>query len=327
MSTNKKTGILKAGALGLALAFSITSVVPQYTVWAQPSEAESGEDTYTAAETAMTLMPKNPATAEEAVQVAEATKLYEALSDEDKDKISPALRAKLLQAQTQAGVVNRTSGDVTVSGDLPWYVQLTVEKSEDTSAPSAYTVLAPYEMHLTNLLDGSDYGLNGQAVTVSIPKPEGSYGEYKILHYLDDGSIEYITPAETDGRLEFQTTSFSLFKLGGVTEIVGGTHHIYEDAVRPDDTQGSTSSPADTGTGTGTSTNKGGSSKPSNSSSSGGKNTSSKNTGSSVGKVPLTGDKTKLWIYGAGCAASLLAGLGILVHMDLEKKRSRKMEQ
>lgn len=328
MNKKKKTDKFKAGALGLALAFSITAALPQYTVFAETAETQAEVESYAAAEAALNTMPRSPQNASDAALVAEATRLYDALSAQEQDQISPGLRAKLTEAQQQAGVVNRTSGDITVSGDLPWYVQLTVEESQDTSAPSGYMVVAPYEMHLTNLLDGSDFDLDGQTVTVSVPKPEDdTYESYKVLHYLEDGTIEYITPVEKDGRLEFQTDSFSLFKLGGTTELVGETDQIYEDAIRPSDSESGSSS-SNTNTSSGGSSSNTATGKNTGSSSSGKTNSSggssSKNTGSSLGSVPQTGDKAMKWIYGAGCAVSLLTVGGILVHIDLEKKRGRE---
>ncbi len=331
MNKKKKTDRLKAGALGLALAFSITAAVPQYTVFAETAqEQQSGS---AQAEAALNAMPRTPQNAADVMMVVEAAKLYEALDDQQKDEISPGLRAKLTAAQQQAGIVNRTCKDITVTGDLPWYVQFTVEESDDMSAPSDYMVVAPYEMHLTNLLDGSDYDLNGQEVSVSIPKPEGdTYDSYKILHYLDDGSIEYITPTEQEGRLIFQTASFSLFKLGGTTELVGGTHQIYEDAVRPSDSESGGSSSSSSGSsgknqpsnaaGSSTSKNTGSSSQNANTSK--GSSSSGKNSASSLGTVPETGEKGLKWLYGVGCAVSLLTVVGILIHIDLEKKRSRE---
>lgn len=322
MNKKKKTDRLRAGALGLALAFSITAAVPQYTVFAE--EAQEQNSSAEQAEAALTAMPRSPQNAAEAQAVAEATKLYDALDAQQKDEISPGLRAKLTEAQQQAGVVNRTCGDITVSGDLPWYVQFTVEESDDMSAPSGYRVEAPYEMHLTNLLDGSDYDLNGQAVTVSMPKPEGdTYDSYTILHYLEDGSIEYITPAEQDGKLIFQTTSFSLFKLGGSNELVGGTHDIYEDAVRPSDSESSGSASSSSGTSSG-SGNKNQASSGSGSNTSNGNSSSNKNSANAIGTVPETGEQGMKWLYGAGCAVSFLTVGGILIHIDLEKKRSRE---
>ena len=76
--------------------------------------------------------------------------------------------------------------------------------------------------------------LDGQQVRITMPAPDNQlYTQLVVIHYLKDGSIEYITPIyNADGTLSFVTTSFSPYdvaglKLAGSQSLVGNTDKAY----------------------------------------------------------------------------------------------------
>lgn len=230
--------------------------------------------------------------------IIDATTAYHSLSEAQKACLADDTLEKLQEAQRKASVFNRQSNGVVIEGDFPWYVQFRVElrnEQEDPSVLEAYNVdtfITPYDMMLWDMMSDREYKLNGQQVKVTIPAPDSKiYTQLVVVHYMDDGSVEYITPVyNDDGTMSFITTSFSPYniagtKIAGSKPLVGNTDKAY---------------PSGSNTLTG---NKGSSSqkKPSNVN----KPSSSKNNGSTVTTwVPRTGDSQKpLLFIGIGAVA------------------------
>ncbi|MSA02314.1 LPXTG cell wall anchor domain-containing protein [Lactonifactor sp. BIOML-A3] len=160
-------------------------------------------------------------------RVVAASKLYEELSPADKAMTAADDLKKLKDAQEAAGYVNRTSNGVSVSGDfLPWYVQFQVNLNHDAPSlaiPTIDTLLSSYEMKLWDLMTDTEYEIpHGRKVTVVMKAPEVSgYESFTIVHYLEDGTVELITPVIADGLMTFETSSFSPFDVGGSKPLVG----------------------------------------------------------------------------------------------------------
>ncbi len=259
-------------------------------------------------------------TAVEVVEaIIDATVSYQSLSEAQKGCLAQGTYEKLLSVQERAAIFNRQSNGVTIEGDIPWYVQFRVElrnEQEDTSVLEAYNVdtfITPYDMTLWDLMRDTEYKLNGQQVKVTIPAPDKElYTQLVVVHYLDDGSVEYITPVyNEDGTMSFITTSFSPYniagtKIAGSKPLVGNTDKAYP------------SKPSAQNTLTG---NSGKKPKPSlgNNSSAGNKRPSSGSTesNSSSSNVPKTGDEQMPMLYiGIGAAAVLvliIAGAVIVI--------------
>ena len=96
------------------------------------------------------------------------------------------------------------------------------------------TFISPYEMKLWDMMNDNEYQLNGQQVRITMPAPDDQlYTQLVVIHYLKDGSIEYITPIyNADGTLSFVTTSFSPYnvaglKIAGSQSLVGNTDKAY----------------------------------------------------------------------------------------------------
>jgi len=162
-------------------------------------------------------------------EVVAVTKAYQALSDKQQKKISAENLKKLTAAQESCKSINLTSNEVTVTGDfIPWYVQFRATLNQDTeslSKPNVETVLSAYELKLWNLLTDEEYEIpEGKKVTVFMPAPdEMLFDRFVVVHYLKDGSVEYITPVIKDGILSFETCSFSPFDVAGSKILVGAS--------------------------------------------------------------------------------------------------------
>lgn len=272
------------------------------------------------------FLPSDVTTPEEVEAIVAATKEYEALSDAQKAYIASDSLVMLQTAQEQAKTVNRTSNGVTVDGEFPWYIQFRVQLNNDKSDSSVLdgrnvdTFISPYEMQLWNLMNDSEYQLNGQQVRITMPAPDQQlYTQLVVIHYLKDGSIEYITPIyNADGTLSFVTTSFSPYnvaglKLAGSQPLVGNTDKAY--ANKNTTTSGNTTTKltpnVSAGNTSGNVTKKSQTQQSVN---------NKKSTGTTWRRVnPKTGD-TQQTVWYAGLAAAALAVLGVA------GKKNRKKE-
>lgn len=265
--------------------------------------------------------------------IIDASQSYQELSEAQKGCLAADAYDKLLQAQERAAIFNRQSNGVTIEGDFPWYVQFRVElknEQEDVSVLEDYNVdtfITPYDMVLWDLMSDTEYSLNGQQVKVTIPAPDKEiYTQLVIVHYMDDGSVEYITPVyNNDGTMSFITTSFSPYnlagtKIAGSKPLVGNTDKAYpskpsgQNTLTGGSSNSSSGTPAKRPNSTGSRPNTTGK-KPS---------SSSGNKGNTVTTwVPQTGDEQMPFQY-AGMGAAALAVL-IFAGTVIVIKRRKKM--
>lgn len=315
--------------------------VPSDTVPETPADTESAEGSgltweqmneIATVQEQLDFLPSEVTTTEEVEAIVAATKEYEALSEAQKAYIEADSLVLLQTAQEQAKTVNRTSNGVTVDGDFPWYIQFQVQLNNDKSDSSVLdgqnvdTFISPYEMKLWDMMNDNEYQLNGQQVRITMPAPDDQlYTQLVVIHYLKDGSIEYITPIyNADGTLSFVTTSFSPYnvaglKIAGSQSLVGNTDKAYTN--KNTTTSGSTTTKLTPNVSAG---NTGSSSNGSTSGSVTKKNTQKSQTQQAYGTTlkrvnPKTGDYQQTAWY-AGLAAAALAALGIA------GKKNRKKE-
>ena len=315
--------------------------VPSDTVPETPADTESAEGSgltweqmneIATVQEQLDFLPSEVTTTEEVEAIVAATKEYEALSEAQKAYVEADSLVLLQTAQEQAKTVNRTSNGVTVDGDLPWYIQFQVQLNNDKSDSSVLngqnvdTFISPYEMKLWDMMNDNEYQLNGQQVRITMPAPDDQlYTQLVVIHYLKDGSIEYITPIyNADGTLSFVTTSFSPYnvaglKIAGSQSLVGNTDKAYTN--KNTTTSGSTTTKLTPNVSAG---NTGSSSNGSTSGSVTKKNTQKSQTQQAYGTTlkrvnPKTGDYQQTAWY-AGLAAAALAALGIA------GKKNRKKE-
>ena len=315
--------------------------VPSDTVPQTPADTESTEGSgltweqmneIATVQEQLDFLPSEVTTTEEVEAIIAATKEYEALSEAQKAYIEADSLVLLQTAQEQAKTVNRTSNGVTVDGDFPWYIQFQVQLNNDKSDSSVLngqnvdTFISPYEMKLWDMMNDNEYQLNGQQVRITMPAPDDQlYTQLVVIHYLKDGSIEYITPIyNADGTLSFVTTSFSPYnvaglKIAGSQSLVGNTDKAYTN--KNTTTSGSTTTKLTPNVSAG---NTGSSSNGSTSGSVTKKNTQKSQTQQAYGTTlkrvnPKTGDYQQTAWY-AGLAAAALVTLGIA------GKKNRKKE-
>ena len=309
--------------------------VPSDTVPETPADTESAEGSgltweqmneIATVQEQLDFLPSEVTTTEEVEAIVAATKEYETLSEAQKAYIEADSLVLLQTAQEQAKTVNRTSNGVTVDGDLPWYIQFQVQLNNDKSDSSVLngqnvdTFISPYEMKLWDMMNDNEYQLNGQQVRITMPAPDDQlYTQLVVIHYLKDGSIEYITPIyNADGTLSFVTTSFSPYnvaglKIAGSQSLVGNTDKAYTN--KNTTTSGSTTTKLTPNVSAGSVTKKNTQKSQITQS-----QTGKKSSGTTLRRVnPKTGDMQQTAWY-AGFAAAALAVLGIA------GKKTRKKE-
>lgn len=148
--------------------------------------------------------------------VVEASRIYNSLSDEDKNKITNADILKRLQEQVKA--FHHVSNDVRIEG-VDWYLKLVVVPiSSDTEVcgriykklNSEY-ILSLYDVYLWDTLNDRKYSFTeDKTVTISVPAPDLTYFVRPTgIHENTNGKIDYLTLAFSNGRAIFETTSFS----------------------------------------------------------------------------------------------------------------------
>ena len=286
-----------------------------------PQDVLTPEDIQAAAEVQNLIdyLPMEVTSIEEVEAVVDAFVWYESLSEAQKSLFGADTYVKLTEAQTRAAVFNRQSNGLTIEGDFPWYVQFRVElKNEMNDAAvleekNVDTFIAPYDMKLWDLINDTEYKLNGLQVRITMPAPDQTlYTQLVVVHYLEDGTVEYITPVyNDDGTISFVTTSFSPYNLAGSKVLVGNTDKAY------------------TNTSSNTSNKIGSTVSGSSSSSSSGnkKPTVNKTSGKTPLKAnnvftrnPQTGDETPVAMYVVVAAAALIL-LVIIGVVAVKKKK------
>lgn len=273
-------------------------------------------------QTLIDYLPTEITSYEEVSAVVDATRQYEELSEAQKALLTEGTDENLAQVQNLAAVYNRQCNGVTIEGDFPWYVQFLVEmKNEETDSSvlvpeKADTFITPYNMKLWDLMKDEEYVLSGQQVKITMPAPDGQiYDKLVIIHYREDGSVEYITPINNpDETISFVTTSFSPYnvagsRIAGSDSLVGNIDKVYDKPNKPNKKPLVPKNPS-------------GNKKPSNS-----KKPGYKPSGDSTNNwVPKTGDDQNMLLY-AGIAGGALVILAVAFVMKNRKKNSDKTEE
>ena len=212
----------------------------------------TGEEQQQAADVQALLdaLPEQAASLDDVNLVVEATRAYLSLNDASRETLNAESVRHLEALQQQSAALNRTSGGVTIEGDFPWYVQFRAQyysQEDQLTLPQnsgADTVIAPYDMLLWDLMNQQEYHLKGQQVRITMPAPDmNMFSQLVVLHYLEDGSVEYITPVNNgNGTISFLTTSFSPYNLAGSQVLVGNTNWLYTPAATGGNSSGSSGS-------------------------------------------------------------------------------------
>lgn len=212
----------------------------------------TGEEQQQAADVQALLdaLPEQAASLDDVNLVVEATRAYLSLNDASRETLNAESVRHLEALQQQSAALNRTSGGVTIEGDFPWYVQFRAQhysQEDQLTLPQnsgADTVIAPYDMLLWDLMNQQEYHLKGQQVRITMPAPDmNMFSQLVVLHYLEDGSVEYITPVNNgNGTISFVTTSFSPYNLAGSQVLVGNTNWLYTPAATGGNSSGSSGS-------------------------------------------------------------------------------------
>ena len=212
----------------------------------------TGEEQQQAADVQALLdaLPEQAASLDDVNLVVEATRAYLSLNDASRETLNAESVRHLEALQQQSAALNRTSNGVTIEGDFPWYVQFRAQyysQEDQLTLPQnsgADTVIAPYDMLLWDLMNQQEYHLKGQQVRITMPAPDmNMFSQLVVLHYLEDGSVEYITPVNNgNGTISFLTTSFSPYNLAGSQVLVGNTNWLYTPAATGGNSSGSSGS-------------------------------------------------------------------------------------
>ncbi len=151
---------------------------------------------------------------------------YDRLSSAEKATLPKESIQALEEAKEAAGKLNCTDNGVTVTGNLPWYVQFRakeIPETEGNKVDEDVWVIAPYEMELWDLTTDSAYVLpEGESVKITMPIPDTIYqGNFVIYHYKSDGTVEKIVPEINGDTMSFTATSFSNYTVAGSTLLAG----------------------------------------------------------------------------------------------------------
>lgn len=253
---------------------------------------------------------------EDIAAVVEVTKTYDVLSEAEKQTISQEAKAELTALQEKAGALNHTQDGISVSGNLPWYVQFRAEKTDAGEAKREnFEILAPYELKLWDMYRNKEYKLeDGQKVRITMPLPERETdGNYVILHYLKDGTAETIVPVVCGNNLSFETGSFSPFSVAGSTVLTGIGVTEGEPADSPAGAKDGKENTPSTESGSFSSSN-------SNSNNEGSSTEVQKSTvNGTVSLAAATGDATRILPY----VIAVLAAAAVLVGLAITRKKKK----
>ena len=229
-----------------------TGTAPSCDETAGEAGGLTGEEQQQAADVQALLdaLPEQAASLDDVNLVVEATRAYLSLNDASRETLNAESVRHLEALQQQSAALNRTSNGVTIEGDFPWYVQFRAQyysQEDQLTLPQnsgADTVIAPYDMLLWDLMNQQEYHLKGQQVRITMPAPDmNMFSQLVVLHYLEDGSVEYITPVNNgNGTISFLTTSFSPYNLAGSQVLVGNTNWLYTPAATGGNSSGSSGS-------------------------------------------------------------------------------------
>lgn len=149
--------------------------------------------------------------------VISASKVYESLSDEQKERVGNIDKLRSLQEQVKG--YHHISNDVVVEG-LDWNIKLfAIPLDNDMSVYtrlyqklSSEYILSLYNVYLWDTLKDERYTLpEGQNVVVSLPTPEMTYFEKPTgIHEKENGKLDYLSLIYGSDKVSFTTGSFSL---------------------------------------------------------------------------------------------------------------------
>ena len=161
-------------------------------------------------------LPSNVSNLTDVDAVIAATKDYEKLSDDQKQRVSNIDVLKRLQEQVKE--FHHVSNDVRISG-VDWRIKLiAVPISFDKEActriykklNSEY-IISLYDVYLWDTINDVKYTLpEGQEATITLPKPDLTYFEKPTgIHEKDGGKISFLTLSIGSEIVRFTTDSFS----------------------------------------------------------------------------------------------------------------------
>ncbi len=300
----------------------------------------TGEEQQQAADVQALLdaLPEQAASLDDVNLVVEATRAYLSLNDASRETLNAESVRHLEALQQQSAALNRTSGGVTIEGDFPWYVQFRAQyysQEDQLTLPQnsgADTVIAPYDMLLWDLMNQQEYHLKGQQVRITMPAPDmNMFSQLVVLHYLEDGSVEYITPVNNgNGTISFLTTSFSPYNLAGSQVLVGNTNWLYTPAATGGNSSGSSGSTQTSQSGTSSSGRSGSQGSGSQTQTLTGSVSQAVSSGSQsssrVNRVAATNDPQNPLLYAGIGAAALIILAGAAVGAKKTAARRKESE-
>ena len=142
---------------------------------------------------------------------------FEALSETEQRKVSDEIKSTLTDQKDKIETAFHTNHSVSVS-EIPFYVELKADSissdqplfRELSSAADEKQLVSLYDLFLFDHQSGSEYQLNGNSVSLTMPLPNpAKYENLIILHKTDSGEIEKITPTISGKTLSFSLNSFS----------------------------------------------------------------------------------------------------------------------
>lgn len=168
----------------------------------------------------ITKMPKNDKYDLNAVLA--AYKTYEKLTEKQKAEV--VNYADLEAKMNLAGVDNHqdTANGIKADG-LEWYIKLKVKKintREDSygkleDSIGSNKLLNLWDIKLENLLDNSKYQPAGKVKLRAPSTGTEEYDTIMVVHYTDDGQVEYIECKAENGEIVWEVDSFSKYGIIG----------------------------------------------------------------------------------------------------------------
>lgn len=249
---------------------------------------------------------------EDISSVVEVTKIYDALSDNERSQVSEDAYNLLIQAQNTAGVWNHAHNSVSVSGNLPWYVQFTAEINDSRDSGDNSKIIVPYDLKLWDMYHNIAYVLEqGEKVTVTMPVPDTDLSNgLTIYHYKADGTTEVLHPVINGDTMSFETSSFSPFDVAGGTLLAGmgvNNSNNYTGGSTPSSTQTNNNSNSTSNHTPGNTSGNSTGSSNGNSNTTGGSSTANlkpQPAGNTLAASPNTGDATPIAVMVMGFVIS-----------------------
>ncbi|MFT8593599.1 MAG: MBG domain-containing protein [Bifidobacterium sp.] len=175
---------------------------------------------------AINALAENPTSIDDADAVAEATNMYDELTDGEKAQIEQPIMDTLENRQDGVAAINMTTDiarvDVSTSA-LPWNVRLVVVAETVSVHADRFSALSQdgrelkgvFDIYLKDTLTGEKYELDdGQSATIAIRNAElAALKGGKVIHEKSDGGFEELeSDFDADsGLLHLTTSSFSYF--------------------------------------------------------------------------------------------------------------------